>query len=132
MTDSVQLLRALADETRLRILALLARRELCVCQIAEVLDIGQSKASRHLAHLRNARLVSDRREGPWIYYSLAEADGDLHRRMLQWLGQTEGEIPMAACDAEALASVLACESLCTGETSATEIAEEEETPATIS
>ena len=101
MTDSVQLLRALADETRLRILALLARRELCVCQIVEVLDIGQSKASRHLAHLRNVRLVSDRREGPWIHYSLAEADGDLHRRMLQWLRQAENEIPMAASDAKA-------------------------------
>ncbi len=132
MTDSVQLLRALADETRLRILALLARRELCVCQIVEVLDIGQSKASRHLAHLRNVRLVSDRREGPWIHYSLAEAEGDLHRRMLQWLRQAENEIPMAASDAKALANVVACEKLCTDETSATEIAREEDVSAAIS
>ena len=72
MSDAVQLFKALADETRLRILNLLVRREVCVCQIVEVLGLGQSKVSRHLAHLRNAGLVNDRREGLWMYYSLAQ------------------------------------------------------------
>ena len=85
MAHSIRLLRALADETRLRILNLLSRRELCVCQIMEVLGIGQSKVSRHLAHLKNAGLVNDRREGLWMYYSPAAPHGKLHQKVAEWL-----------------------------------------------
>ena len=53
MSEAVQLFKALADETRLRILNLVAHRELCVCHIVEALGLGQSKVSRHLTHLRN-------------------------------------------------------------------------------
>jgi ArsR family transcriptional regulator len=63
---------ALADETRRRILGLLASGEICVCHIHEALGIPQPTASRHLAHLRKAGLVSTRREGLWIHYRLAE------------------------------------------------------------
>ena len=111
MSRSIQLLRALADETRLRILNLLARRELCVCQIVEVLGIGQSKASRHLAHLRNAGLVNDRRERLWIHYSLAQPNGDLHQKVIQWLRQAESELPMAGPDLRALAELGECADL---------------------
>jgi ArsR family transcriptional regulator len=63
------LFKALADETRLRMLALLLRRgELCVCDFVQVLGIGQSKASRHLRYLLHSGLVSDRREAVWVYY----------------------------------------------------------------
>jgi len=112
MADSIRLLRALADETRLRILNLLSRRELCVCQIMEVLGIGQSKASRHLAHLRHAGLVTDRREGLWIYYSLTQPSGELHRQVVQWLRQAEHEVPMAATDLQALGNLGECGDLC--------------------
>ena len=103
--------KALADETRLRILKLLSRRELCVCQIVEVLGIGQSKASRHLAHLKNARVVTDRRDGLWTYYCLAESDGWLHRRVIEWFAQAEDEIPLAAEDLEALSNLGECRDL---------------------
>ena len=83
--DPVPMLRAIADQTRLRILTLLSRRELCVCQLVEVLGEGQSKVSRHLAHLRNAGLVNDRRKGLWVYYSLSEPESQLHRLLGQWL-----------------------------------------------
>lgn len=63
---------ALADETRRRILGLLASGEICVCHIHEALDIPQPTASRHLAHLRKAGLVTTRREGLWVHYRLAE------------------------------------------------------------
>ena len=112
MADSVQLFKALADETRLRILNLLSRRELCVCQIIQALGIGQSKASRHLAHLRNAGLVTDRREGLWIHYSLAQPDGLLHRGAVEWIAQAEDEIPSGAADIEALGNVGECADLC--------------------
>jgi ArsR family transcriptional regulator len=65
------LFKALADETRLRILGLLLAGEVCVCDIHESLKIPQSKASRHLAYLRRSGLVVTRRAGLWIHYRLA-------------------------------------------------------------
>jgi len=112
MSHSVLLFRALADETRLRILNLLCRRELCVCQIVEILGMGQSKVSRHLAYLRNAGLVRDRRDGLWMHYSLARPSGRLHRQAIEWLKQAENEVPMAAADLEALDNLPECGDLC--------------------
>ncbi len=72
MRDVAGLFKALADETRLEMLALLVQREeLCVCRFEEALDITQSKASRHLRYLLNAGLVSDRRDGVWVHYRIA-------------------------------------------------------------
>ena len=67
------LFKALADETRLRILGLLLSGEVCVCDIHESLKIPQPKASRHLAYLRRSGLVETRREGLWIHYRLANS-----------------------------------------------------------
>src|SRR5262245_28529706 len=64
------LFKALADATRLRILGLLLSGEVCVCDIHESLKIPQPKASRHLAYLRRAGLVTTRREGLWMHYRL--------------------------------------------------------------
>lgn len=65
----VEVYKALADENRLRILNIIAERELCVCEIEEVLGITQSNASRHLNKLRQAGLVSSRKEAQWTYYA---------------------------------------------------------------
>ena len=65
------LFRALADETRLRMLALLASGEICVCHIHEALGVPQPTASRHLAYLRRTGLVATRRDGLWVLYRLA-------------------------------------------------------------
>lgn len=76
--------KALADETRLRMLALLLDQpELCVCHFERVLEITQSKASRHLRYLLNAGLLHDRREGVWMYYRLAEDMGPELRQILE-------------------------------------------------
>ena len=65
--------KALADETRIQMLALLLEQpELCVCHLERALDITQSKASRHLRYLLNAGVLTDRREGVWIHYRLAD------------------------------------------------------------
>lgn len=102
MRTSAELFKALADETRLRILNLLVQGELCVCDIMAVLDVGQSKASRHLAYLRNVGLVNDRRSGVWMHYSLAKPSGVTHRRILEWLAEAATELPQAAADLKAL------------------------------
>ncbi len=64
------LFRALADPTRLRLLNLIADREICVCYFVEILKTSQPKVSRHLAYLRRAGIVSARREGKWMHYRL--------------------------------------------------------------
>ena len=66
----MDVLKGLSDETRLRILSLLYEKELCVCDIMEVLQISQAKASRHLIYLKNAGLVKDRKSAQWVYYAM--------------------------------------------------------------
>ena len=80
------LFKALSEETRLQILALLLwSGELCVCDIEKTLEISQSKASRHLRYLYNAGLVQSRRQGLWVSYQIAENPGDEQREVLQLL-----------------------------------------------
>jgi ArsR family transcriptional regulator len=64
--------KALADTTRLRILGLLAVREMCVCEVMVALDLTQPTASHHLRILENVGLVKDRKEGKWVFYSLTD------------------------------------------------------------
>jgi ArsR family transcriptional regulator, arsenate/arsenite/antimonite-responsive transcriptional repressor len=66
-----RLFRALGDETRLRIVALLSHGELCVCHIEQALELSQPNVSRQLGILRAAGVVDSRREGTWVYYALA-------------------------------------------------------------
>jgi len=64
--------KALADKTRLRILALLGDNEVCVCHIHDSLGLPQPTVSRHLAYLRRSGLVDARRDGVWMHYRIAE------------------------------------------------------------
>ena len=66
------LFKALADDTRLRLINLIGEDEVCVCFFVEVLKINQPKISRHLAYLRRAGVVAARREGKWIHYRLVD------------------------------------------------------------
>ena len=61
---------ALADHTRLRLLNLMGKQEICVCYFVEILDQPQPKISRHLAYLRNAGIVANRRDGKWMHYRI--------------------------------------------------------------
>jgi ArsR family transcriptional regulator, arsenate/arsenite/antimonite-responsive transcriptional repressor len=71
LKETARFFKVLSDEARLQMLWLLFNhRELCVCDIMAAMEITQSKASRHLAALRNAGLANDRKEGLWSYYSL--------------------------------------------------------------
>ncbi len=106
MKETARIFKALADETRLRILALLTRGELCVCDLMSILDLPQSTVSRHLAYLRNAGLVNDRRQGVWMYYALATAQSTLHADLQRLLTQRLIEQPQAREDLEALEKFL--------------------------
>ena len=80
MQDMIEIFKALTDESRLRILKLLERGELCVCEIVAALNIVQPKVSFHLAALKNAGLVKDSKHGKWIHYRID--DSDIFRRFL--------------------------------------------------
>jgi len=73
MKDVVNIFKALSDPTRLRIVLLLRRRELCVCELMFILRMEQSRVSHHMRVLRDAGIAEDVREGRWITYRLAEA-----------------------------------------------------------
>jgi len=72
MDNDLAVFKACADATRLRILFLLTERELCVCELVAVLDMPQGKISRHLAIMKQADLLTDRRDGIWVYYALVD------------------------------------------------------------
>lgn len=109
MPKTTAIFKALADDTRLRILNLLRQREICVCEIVDVLGLCQSKVSRHLATLKHAGLVSCRRDGPWIYYSLAAPSGDLSARILEWLWVAKDQIRSGLNDLAALQALDHCD-----------------------
>lgn len=79
---AARLCKALGDATRLRIVALLAHGELCVCHLEKALGLRQSTTSRQLAVLRAAGVVEARRAGSWVHYGLAPQTDALCKRLL--------------------------------------------------
>ncbi len=102
MSNRVKLLGALADPTRLRILAALRENELSVAELQEVLGVGQSRISNHLSLLKSVGLLRDRREGQRAYYRRAE----MGREIWSLAEGAAGELGTEARDAEALRRVL--------------------------
>lgn len=74
MRGLMTVLKALGDDNRVRILAALEGRELCLCQTVELLGLAPSTVSRHMSILEQARLVDRRKDGRWSYYRLADQD----------------------------------------------------------
>lgn len=70
--ELIQVMKALSDETRLRILNLLQEGELCVCELEALLDINQSNASRHLNRLTNAKIVDFEKRAQYVYYRIPD------------------------------------------------------------
>ena len=97
--DAVErLLKAAGDRTRLRILALLRKEPLCVCQLVEILGLSQPTVSKHLSVLASAGLVTDRKEGRWVFYSLARAAGKPAGGLLKWLAAVLPSSPVVQRD----------------------------------
>ena len=112
-TRDVNLLfRAFSDRTRLRILHLVRRGEVCVGDLVRVLRVPQPTASRHLAYLRRAGLVLARKDGLWSYYSLAPAKGRFHQSLLACLESCFSEVPELDEDDKRFARVKKAGSCC--------------------
>lgn len=92
--DLPMFFQALGDNTRLRLLNLMAEQEVCVCYFVEILDAPQPKISRHLAYLRNAGIVEARREGKWMHYRIAmpphTGAKEILRQTLAWMKEDKG------------------------------------------
>lgn len=89
---------AIADMTRLRILHLLIHKELCVAGLVESLGEAQPKVSQHLRVLRTSGLVRERRDGKWVFYSLAKPSSRFHTQMLRCLGVCHQEVKVLRRD----------------------------------
>jgi len=109
LRDLEQTFQALGDQTRLRILALLASGEVCVCHIHESLDLPQPKVSRHLAYLRRAGLVASRRDGLWVHYRMASLSDPVLRTVQQAVTHALGHVAMIRTDAESLTKRQTCQ-----------------------
>ena len=103
MVDNAsQLFRVMGDPIRLRILHLLNTGELCVGDLVTVLDVPQPTASRHLAYLKRAGLITARKNSYWTFYALAPARTPLRRKLLECL---EADGAGRGRDAKRLAAV---------------------------
>lgn len=102
MDQLVGIYKLLSDETRLRILMLLAHEELCVCQISGVLDVAQPKVSKSLAKLRDMKIVADERKEKFVYYRL-KTDNTALANNLEYINSHLAEYPRLSADRERLA-----------------------------
>ncbi|MDP2311301.1 MAG: metalloregulator ArsR/SmtB family transcription factor [Pseudomonadota bacterium] len=98
------LLKALADDNRLRIVSLLARGELCVCHIASALELSQPNVSQHLVVLKSAGVVEGERRGSWIYYRLLGEQDPVRARILRAVLDGCADLEAATDDRRRLAA----------------------------
>lgn len=98
--DAAAIFRAMADQTRLRILNLLRGGEICVCDLVDVLGVPQPTASRHLAYLRKTGLVQARKDGLWHYYRLTPRQSRFHKKLMDCLDACADVTPVLVKDSE--------------------------------
>ncbi len=113
--ELIQVLKALADENRIRILSLLNAGELCVCEIEEILNIQQSNASRHLNKLKMTGLILSDKKSQWVYYRINHEMLNRYPFVITVLEQELVKIRICQTDFKRLqelkASGLSCEDL---------------------
>jgi len=93
MENKVDVFKALGDSNRLRILSMLAVRNLCVCEINAILNVSMSTISSHLKILRNAGLVTSKKDGRWIIYALNTKDQkilDIVKQSIDYIAEEDG------------------------------------------
>ena len=108
MRRIVRTTKAFADENRIRIIGVLKGRELCVCQLIELLCLAPSTVSKHLSILKNARLIDSRKQGRWMYYRLADEEGAPHHviEALDWMVRSIAETDQFILDDERMEEIL--------------------------
>ncbi len=109
MKEFIAITKALADESRVRLLLALGDRELCVCQLIELIGLAPSTVSKHMSILKQAGLVDMRKQGRWAYYRIAKEDSPmLIKTTLQWVFDSAGSSPQAKKDKASLRDILKC------------------------
>ena len=83
-------MKALSDQSRLKIIKILAQKELCVCELTALLELAQPTVSKHLKNLEDAGLIESKRVGPWVNYKLSKGDETIYAKtmlnnMATWL-----------------------------------------------
>lgn len=107
MRDFMAITKALADESRVRLLMALREREICVCQLIELVQLAPSTVSKHMSILKQARLVDSRKEGRWIYYRLADSKSSAAvRRAIRWVGESLADDEQLTADVRELERIL--------------------------
>ena len=112
MKNDLDVFKACSDATRLRILFLLAEKELCVCELVTILDMPQGKISRHLAVLKHSGLVADRRDDSWVYYALRRSDSGLMRWLIEYLQSERKFLGVVADDLRKLDDLATAGEIC--------------------
>jgi ArsR family transcriptional regulator, arsenate/arsenite/antimonite-responsive transcriptional repressor len=103
MNDVIKTFKTLSDETRLRILCLLMKRECCVCEVMQVLRISQTRASRNLAALYDAGFLKVKKEGLWsLYYISPDADKEYLKDLVKVVAEAVGNTGVITRDRERL------------------------------
>jgi ArsR family transcriptional regulator, arsenate/arsenite/antimonite-responsive transcriptional repressor len=102
MKELVAAFKALADDTRLRMLNLVIQRECCVCEVMQVLNISQTRASRNLSMLFEAGFFTQRKEGLWSLYSLKEDLPGYLKKMVEAVRLAMADSPTALADLKRL------------------------------
>ncbi len=102
MKEISKTLKLLSDPTRLRILMVLGRKELCVCQIMGILEVSQSLVSKNLHLLYTAGFVDERKDGKLVFYSISKNLSDVHSRLINLLTDILKGDTMAAVDMQSL------------------------------
>lgn len=102
ITDLVAAFKALAEDTRLRMLNLVIQRECCVCEVMQVLNISQTRASRNLSMLSEAGFFTQRKSGLWSLYSLKENLPEYLEKMVEGVRLALADSPTAAADLKRL------------------------------
>lgn len=107
MREFMNLTKALSDENRVRALLALQHGELCVCQLTELFDLAPSTMSKHLSILYQAGLVTQRKDGRWIYYALPDKDAPVAvREAIDWATKSLEKNPCITEDRQRLKQVL--------------------------
>ena len=107
MRELLYVMKALSDESRLRVVAALQEKELCLCQIVELLGLAPSTVSRHMSILEHARVVQSRKHGRWAYFCLASADASRESaKAISLVLDTLGKDDVARSDARRLKAIL--------------------------
>ena len=100
--EIVEVLKALADETRIRILNLLNKETLCVCELEEILKISQSNTSRHISKLKNAKLITSEKQAQWVYYRVDKKILETYSFVYELLEKQLAKSPQCQKDMERL------------------------------